>query len=565
MSKTAVIYLRVSSLGQVNKGFDPEGYSIPAQREACRHYADQLGAQVIREYVEPGKSGTTTKRPALQKMLAELGELHPDYAIFYDLSRVARDDFDALWLLREITAAGCKLESTLERIDDTPAGKLLYTVMAGVNAFRSRGDAQKVKMGMQRKHATGGTVGRARIGYINVRKRINGREIRTVELDPERAPLIRIAFAWYATGGYTISMITEMLDAAGLRSMMTASRPSVSLSRSMVHAVLHDDYYIDVVTFDGAKNPNGEHPRLIDEETFERVQQLLAAHRLAGNRSRKHQHYLTGSVFCQCGGRLVYTPIEGNGGRYEYFKCYSKYNGRTDCVAPHMSVDTVEAKIAQYYEAYPWLTAEEKERARSAVRHYGQIKLKAARAEVRQATDKLEGLKKEQQHLLQLSYPGLVDDDVLAVEQARIKHERTKISKWQRTAQLGAEEIAEALEEALQLLEDPGTAYQLASATTRRMLNQALFEKLIIRLDEPIEGSRTPWFETLVAVARPAPEPEPVPETPEGSLTAALDRHEARKHQSRPKGGLGLNETQLVPPAGFEPAFSCVKGRRPNR
>jgi len=26
-----------------------------------------------------------------------------------------------------------------------------------------------------------------------------------------------------------------------------------------------------------------------------------------------------------------------------------------------------------------------------------------------------------------------------------------------------------------------------------------------------------------------------------------------------------LNDTELVPPAGFEPAISCVKGRRPNR
>jgi len=93
MSKTAIIYLRVSSAGQVNKGRDPEGYSIPGQREACRQYARQIGAEVIREYVEPGKSGTTTNRPALQRMLGELDELKPDYAIFYDLSRVARDDF----------------------------------------------------------------------------------------------------------------------------------------------------------------------------------------------------------------------------------------------------------------------------------------------------------------------------------------------------------------------------------------------------------------------------------------------------------------------------------------
>ena len=48
MSKSAVIYLRVSSPGQVDKSFDPEGYSIPSQRERCRQYADQLGARLSR-------------------------------------------------------------------------------------------------------------------------------------------------------------------------------------------------------------------------------------------------------------------------------------------------------------------------------------------------------------------------------------------------------------------------------------------------------------------------------------------------------------------------------------
>jgi DNA invertase Pin-like site-specific DNA recombinase len=55
-------------------------------------------------------------------MLAELPELKPTFVIFYDLSRVARDEFDAFWLLREITASGAKLESTMERIDDGDDG-----------------------------------------------------------------------------------------------------------------------------------------------------------------------------------------------------------------------------------------------------------------------------------------------------------------------------------------------------------------------------------------------------------------------------------------------------------
>ena len=75
-ASTAVIYLRVSSTGQLT-GHSAEGYSIEAQRQACERYVASLGARVVREYIEPGKTGTNTGRQALQQMLAELGEVRP--------------------------------------------------------------------------------------------------------------------------------------------------------------------------------------------------------------------------------------------------------------------------------------------------------------------------------------------------------------------------------------------------------------------------------------------------------------------------------------------------------
>jgi site-specific DNA recombinase len=193
------MYLRVSSTGQLT-GHSKEGYSIEGQREACERHAAGLGARVIREYPEPGKSATSLKRPKLQQMLAELPDLRPTYVIFYDLSRVARDEFDAFWLLREIEACGSKLESTLERIDNDDTGMLLYTVMAGVNAHRSRRDGKKVKMGLERKFADGGTVGPALIGYLNVREHFNGKEVRTIGFDEDRYRLVQVAFEAFATG-----------------------------------------------------------------------------------------------------------------------------------------------------------------------------------------------------------------------------------------------------------------------------------------------------------------------------------------------------------------------------
>lgn len=69
--KRAVLYLRVSTPGQVHTDYDPEGNSIPAQRAAGKRKADMLDADVVREFVEPGRSATNIdRRPAFQEMVA---------------------------------------------------------------------------------------------------------------------------------------------------------------------------------------------------------------------------------------------------------------------------------------------------------------------------------------------------------------------------------------------------------------------------------------------------------------------------------------------------------------
>ena len=94
--KTAVLYLRVSTMEQVKTDYDPEGISIPAQREACQRKAQQLGLNVIDEYVEPGRSATNMdRRPVFQQMLERFRtERDVGYVIVYNLSRLNRNRVD---------------------------------------------------------------------------------------------------------------------------------------------------------------------------------------------------------------------------------------------------------------------------------------------------------------------------------------------------------------------------------------------------------------------------------------------------------------------------------------
>ena len=543
---TAVIYLRVSSDGQVNKAHNPEGYSIPAQREACQRHATGLGAEVIAEFVELGRTGTNLRRPALQSMLGELPKLKPSYVVFYDLSRVAREEQDAFWLLGEIKRHGAKLESTLERIDDSPQGLLLFAIMAGVNAFRSRGDAEKVKMGLQRKFAEGGSVGKVPIGYLNTRERIEGREIRTVAIDPERAPLIRTAFEAYATGEYSISDLRDLLDEAGLRTRHTPKCRPAPLSRTQVHRMLTDDFYIGVVTWDGAKNPDGRHDPLIARETFEKVREVLGSALLSGNRTRKHKHYLRGSVFCgNCGRRMVFHRVSGKGGVYHYFRCLSHQGRRQPCGSRHTLVSTVERAVERYY-ARIRLTPRQQSDVRQAVQQYADEKMQTAERESQRHTRRLQELRREQNKLLSLFYKGSVDEELLASEQARIDRERAEAQHWAKAATHDAGDIMDAVNEALRLLDDPQIAYKNAAPDVRRLLNQVLFEALLVREEDVTGAKPSPWvtqIHRLAGSSLDCPDTISRPNAQEGG-------HNGHDPLS---GAVGFNKARMVPEEGLEP------------
>lgn len=59
--KLGVLYLRVSGKGQLAGDHDPHGQSIPTQRHECTLLAKSDGVQIVKEFIDPGRSATTTE------------------------------------------------------------------------------------------------------------------------------------------------------------------------------------------------------------------------------------------------------------------------------------------------------------------------------------------------------------------------------------------------------------------------------------------------------------------------------------------------------------------------
>jgi len=284
----AVIYLRVSYQGQVDNDYDPEGNSIPAQRKACRRKAEELGFEVLEEYVDPGRSALEVKnRPEFQRMMARIRSRHDvDYVIVYARSRMHRNATDALLTRRELKKLGVTLVSIRDHTEDSDMGDMIGTILDAVNEYQSRASGADVAYKMEAKAKNGGTPGAARLGYLNVVEEIDGRKVNTIGIDSERASFVKMLFELYATGKYSFAQLHDKITEAGLRTRSTKRFPGGrEVSIHKIGTLLRDRYYLGYVIHKGQEYP-GHHEPLLDQNLFDRVQGVLNAKESAGTRQR---------------------------------------------------------------------------------------------------------------------------------------------------------------------------------------------------------------------------------------------------------------------------------------
>jgi len=486
--KRAVIYLRVSSDQQVDRGYGDEGYSIPAQREACQRKAAELGAVVVREYVDLAKTAKTRNRPRFMAMVADIErERDIDFVIVHKLNRFARNAMDDAVIDYRLSEAGAQLASVLEHIDATPAGKLNHRIHAAFSEYENENLANEIRKGQIEKHRLGGTPFTAPIGYKHTPVEFEGRLINSIVIDDERAPLVQLAFDLYATGDYSVTRLRDTLEDHGLTTRPTRKVASRPLSRPAVGKMLRNPYYVGIVVYMG-KRAKGRHPKLIDQELFDRVQLRLDAKRAAGDRHRKHHHYLKGSLTCdKCGSRLIYGKHRGVGGIYEYFSCVRRKgrNGGT-CATRHYPVDQIEIEVAALYwslKLQPGQIAKIRAAVTALAKEHAGVIQKSAKRHRR----RLQTLEDKQEKLLDLHYKKGVSDNVMRRQTERIETEERTLQQLLSRSEFELAEIRQALDEALKLTETPLETYLAASDLGKRLLNQAFFSEIRVGEDGEIQ------------------------------------------------------------------------------
>lgn len=329
----AVLYLRQSTHRE-------ESISLELQEAAGRDYAQKRGYVVTEVLSDPGLSGRTWARPAVQKALSLIEDRAADVIVVWKWSRLARNRRDWAVAVDTIEAAGGRLESSTEAVDTTTStGRLARGMLAEIAAFESDriGDgwrevhARRIKAGLPAN-------GKPRWGYVY------DTTAKVHRPDPATGPVLAQLYSRYVAGESVYSLV-RWLNAAGHKTSPGYGTSGGPWSDRSLRRVLDSGFAAGLITVAGERI-EGAHEPLISGELWEAYQVARGARRVTRS-SERSQYLLSGMVRCSCGSPM--TGGQFSSGRVPKFRCKAgKEQGRHD--GGYVTMSLVEAEVLAWLE-----------------------------------------------------------------------------------------------------------------------------------------------------------------------------------------------------------------------
>ena len=317
------IYTRVSTAVQV------DGYSLDAQKEKLRKYAEYQGFVIAGEYSDEGFSGKNIQgRFEFQRMMKDIQEEkdHVQYVLVFKLSRFGRNAADVLNSLQIMQDFGANLICVEDGIDSSKdAGKLMISVLSAVAEIERENIRVQTMAGREQKAREGRwNGGFAPYGY----KLVDG----NLEIAEDEVEIIRIIFDRFIHTSEGINGVANYLNNHGYRKKLRQNNTIEGFSTIFVKKVIDNPIYMGKIAYGrrrtekklGSRNEmhvvaqseypiyEGQHEGIVSEEDWELAQ--------AKRKKTSGRRVLTGKtsnisilstiVKCPCCGKSMYSNTQ---------------------------------------------------------------------------------------------------------------------------------------------------------------------------------------------------------------------------------------------------------------
>ena len=349
----AYLYLRLSVDDEGGKAL-----SIEAQRYASKQYAERNGIEIIGEYVDSGLSGTLSKRPQFNRMIADATspERPVQIILIYRQARFARNMHLFINTIHTLAEAGVEMVSVTENFGEGRAKRMGQTFTAIFDEQRALDDAIYTRKS-RRSNARNGfwNGGRVPYGFTTYVAKVDDKKRRMkIKIVPSEAAVVRQIFEWAEQGRGGRWIVKTLNDR---RVTLRDARFTNGNLAGILGREIYTGLYYDKTADDDGNVPDREDwipvecPQIIAREQFERVAALrssraptqMAPHVAAGTT------LLTGIARCGmpgCGsGMTIASGTSRTKVKYYYYKCNERTNIGQRCQCPNVRREKLDEAV----------------------------------------------------------------------------------------------------------------------------------------------------------------------------------------------------------------------------
>lgn len=314
---------------RVSTELQSDNFSLPAQRQTIKHYAELMGYKIVREYCDNGKSGKNAiNRPQFMQMMEDIenGTDKVKYVIVFKLSRFGRNAADTLFYLQLMQDYGVNLISVNDSINSGIAtGKIMISILSAMAELERENILEQTMEGRRQKARCGAwNGGRAGFGY----ELINGE----LKINEDEARIVRDIFNIYISSPLGIPHVAKELNLRYKKEKKRADSTE-KFSRKFVQDIIENPIYVGQIAYgrrtsakiEGKRNEyhviqqkdaskiiiaKGQHEAIIDAETWDKAQAKRLAQSGVKEKLDPNHHYIFSTlVKCPgCGGTMYGRP-----------------------------------------------------------------------------------------------------------------------------------------------------------------------------------------------------------------------------------------------------------------
>ena len=332
------IYTRVSTAMQV------DGYSLDAQKDKLRKYAEYQEMEIAGEYCDEGFSGKNIQgRLAFRQMLQDIEDRKDgvDYVLVFKLSRFGRNAADVLNSLQLMQDYGVNLICVEDGIDSSKdAGKLMISVLSAVAEIERENIRTQTMAGREQKAREGKWNG----GFAPYGYKLENGQLLVAENEAE---VVRLIFDRYIHSTSGSGGVAEYLNDHGYTKVIRQNGSLPAFSAAFVIAVIDNPVYMGKIAYGRRRTEkklstrnemhkvnqdefglyDGQHEAIVSEETWQLAHEKRQKNSFQREKIRdpNHAHVLSGILRCPCCGKGMYgnisTPHKKDKKTRHYYYC----------------------------------------------------------------------------------------------------------------------------------------------------------------------------------------------------------------------------------------------------